>query len=66
MSNTRKSVSSPRFSMHFSVFGYLMKDSSLCLIYYFKFRLILRELTMQTKGPSKLFDRFSVHRELEV
>ena len=25
----------PRFSTHFSVFGYLMKHSSLCLMYYF-------------------------------
>ena len=54
ISNTRKSVSSDvqtlpswikntrlrlAFSTHFSVFGYLMKHSSLCLIYYINYEI---------------------------
>ena len=31
----KKTRLAPRFSTHFSVFGYLMKHSSLCLMYYF-------------------------------
>ena len=31
----KKTRLAPRFSTHYSAFGYLMKRSSLCLIYYF-------------------------------
>ena len=63
ISNTRKSVSldiktlrswlrktrvALRFSTHFSVYGHLMKLSSLCLIYYFKgnSRLVLSDSSL--------------------
>ena len=38
----KKNSAAPRFLNHFSVFGYRMKHSSSCLIYYIKYLILLR------------------------